>query len=71
VTFSVRAAGELRLRLAELLGEGPARGVLAATFHAVCAPLLREHATVFGRRCRPSAHAEWRFWLTSHSNIRG
>ena len=49
VTFSVRAAGELRLRLAELLGETVARGVTAATFHSVCARLLREHASVFGR----------------------
>src|SRR3954447_15714517 len=31
VTFSVRAAGELRLRLAELLGRDAACGVLAAT----------------------------------------
>src|SRR5881628_1711306 len=36
VTFSVRAAGELRLRLADLLGEDLARGVSAATFHSVC-----------------------------------
>jgi DNA helicase-2/ATP-dependent DNA helicase PcrA len=49
VTFSVRAAGELRLRLADLLGETVARGVSAATFHSVCARLLREHASVFGR----------------------
>ena len=49
VTFSVRAAGELRLRLAELLGERTARGVLAATFHSVCARLLREHAELYGR----------------------
>src|SRR3954470_12625369 len=35
VTFSVRAAGELRLRLADLLGEQTARGVTAATFHSV------------------------------------
>ncbi len=49
VTFSVRAAGELRLRLADLLGERIARGVTAATFHSVCARLLREHASVFGR----------------------
>src|SRR3954452_21021085 len=49
VTFSVRAAGELRLRLADLLGEDLARGVTAATFHSVCARILREHATVFGR----------------------
>jgi DNA helicase-2/ATP-dependent DNA helicase PcrA len=49
VTFSVRAAGELRLRLADLLGETVARGITAATFHSVCARLLREHASVFGR----------------------
>src|SRR4051812_20252288 len=49
VTFSVRAAGELRLRLTDLLGEEQARGVTAATFHSVCARILREHATVFGR----------------------
>jgi DNA helicase-2/ATP-dependent DNA helicase PcrA len=49
VTFSVRAAGELRLRLADLLGEAVARAVTAATFHSVCARLLREHAGVFGR----------------------
>src|SRR5947209_11446594 len=49
VTFSVRAAGELRLRLADLLGQDRARGVTAATFHSVCARLLREHAHVFGR----------------------
>src|SRR3954462_7467738 len=49
VTFSVRAAGELRLRLADLLGEQTARGVTAATFHSICARLLREHATLFGR----------------------
>ena len=49
VTFSVRAASELRLRLADLLGESIARGVTAATFHSVCARLLREHAGVFGR----------------------
>src|SRR6201987_4446022 len=49
VTFSVRAAGELRLRLADLLGETVARAVTAATFHSVCARLLRENAAVFGR----------------------
>jgi DNA helicase-2/ATP-dependent DNA helicase PcrA len=49
VTFSARAAGELRLRLADLLGEHAARGVTAATFHSICARILREHAAVFGR----------------------
>jgi DNA helicase-2/ATP-dependent DNA helicase PcrA len=41
VTFSVRAASELRLRLADLLGETAARQLTAATFHSVCARLLR------------------------------
>ena len=50
VTFSVRAASELRLRLSELLGEQLATQVTAATFHSICARLLREHAQLFGRR---------------------
>src|SRR4051794_40348513 len=49
LTFSVRAAGELRLRLADLLGEQTARGVLAAPLPPVCARLLREHAALFRR----------------------
>ncbi len=49
VTFSARAASELRLRLADLLGETIGRAVTAATFHSVCARLLREHASLFGR----------------------
>jgi DNA helicase-2/ATP-dependent DNA helicase PcrA len=49
VTFSVRAAGELRLRLADLLGEHVAAAVTAATFHSVCARMLREDAALFYR----------------------
>src|SRR5436190_22658238 len=49
VTFSVRAAGELRLRLADLFGAQTARGVTAATFHSLRPPLLREHPDAFGR----------------------
>jgi DNA helicase II / ATP-dependent DNA helicase PcrA len=59
VTFSVRAAGELRLRLADLFGETVARGVTAATFHSVCARLLREHATV-EHPAAPLIAAVWR-----------
>jgi len=70
VTFSVRAAGELRL--ADLLGETVARGVTAATFHSVCARLLREHAGVFGRTERYTIYdqADMRRvidWLLSES----
>jgi DNA helicase II / ATP-dependent DNA helicase PcrA len=49
VTFSVRATGELRLRLTDLLGEQVAAAVTAATFHSVCARMLREDAALFGR----------------------
>jgi DNA helicase-2/ATP-dependent DNA helicase PcrA len=49
VTFSVRAADELRLRLVDMLGVELAGGVRAATFHSVCARILREHACLFGR----------------------
>ena len=48
VTFSVRAATELRLRLADLLGRERARGVRAGTFHAFCARLLRRQAASSG-----------------------
>ena len=73
VTFSVRAAGELRLRLADLLGETVARGITAATFHSVCARLLREHASVFGRTERYTIYdqADMRRvvdWLLSDSD---
>ena len=43
VTFSVRAAGELRLRLTDLLGEPRTRGVTAAT-SATAAPTARAAA---------------------------
>jgi DNA helicase II / ATP-dependent DNA helicase PcrA len=56
VTFSVRAAGELRLRLAELLGHARARGVTAATFQAVRARRVREHEHLFGRTGRYTSY---------------
>jgi ATP-dependent DNA helicase UvrD/PcrA len=48
VTFSVRAASGLRLRLADILGEQVAAAVTAATFHSVCGRMLREDAAMFG-----------------------
>ena len=44
VTFSVRAADEVRLRLQEMVGVREAAGVRTATFHSVCARLMREHS---------------------------
>ena len=49
VTFAVRAAGEMRLRLQQLLGVDGAAGITVATFHSVCARVLRAHAATFGR----------------------
>ena len=51
VTFTNKAAGEMRHRTMDLLRELPARlsrGVTVATFHSLCARLLREYAPVMG-----------------------
>jgi superfamily I DNA/RNA helicase len=44
ITFTVKAAQELRSRIAGAVGEGPARLVAAGTFHSFCLSLLREHS---------------------------
>src|ERR1700722_15243154 len=43
VTFTNKAAGEMRARLARLLGDDLARDLWVGTFHATCAKLLRRH----------------------------
>jgi ATP-dependent DNA helicase UvrD/PcrA len=48
VTFTNKAAGEMRSRIARLLGDEPA-GMWCGTFHAIGARLLRRHATLLGR----------------------
>lgn len=48
LTFTRRAARELRDRLERTLGAGPAGAVEAATFHAFCLGLLRERAAEAG-----------------------
>ena len=48
VTFTNKAAGEMRERLRHLLGEGVARDLWVGTFHATCAKLLRRHHEAVG-----------------------
>ncbi|NJN15416.1 MAG: UvrD-helicase domain-containing protein [Oscillochloris sp.] len=43
LTFTNKAAREMRERLRTVLGRKGVRGLIAGTFHAVCAKVLREH----------------------------
>jgi DNA helicase-2/ATP-dependent DNA helicase PcrA len=47
VTFTNKAAGEMRERVRRLLGEDPA-GMWIGTFHSIGARLLRRHAVLLG-----------------------
>jgi DNA helicase-2/ATP-dependent DNA helicase PcrA len=47
VTFTNKAAGEMKRRVRELVGPA-ADGVELGTFHGVCAKLLRRHAELIG-----------------------
>ncbi|MCQ4636701.1 UvrD-helicase domain-containing protein [Anaerovorax odorimutans] len=42
VTFTNKAAGEMRLRLMERLGPDKGRGVRVGTFHAICLDMLKK-----------------------------
>jgi len=48
VTFTNKAAGEMRHRLEGLLGEDVAKDLWVGTFHATCAKLLRRHGEAIG-----------------------
>src|SRR5271168_455749 len=45
VTFTNKAAGEMKARLEKLLGKEVAKDLWVGTFHATCARLLRLHGT--------------------------
>ena len=50
VTFTNKAAGEMRARLQKLCGQEVARSLWVGTFHATCAKLLRLHGEAVGVR---------------------
>src|SRR5688572_30755422 len=48
VTFTNKAAGEMRARLVKLAGEDIVRDLWVGTFHSICARLLRRYAVDAG-----------------------
>ncbi|MEO1235573.1 MAG: UvrD-helicase domain-containing protein [Planctomycetota bacterium] len=48
ITFTNKAAGEMRDRVAALLTEKQARAATVATFHSLCARLIRQYADRLG-----------------------
>lgn len=44
VTFTNKAAGEMKARVEHILGENCSKGLQVGTFHAICARLLRREA---------------------------
>lgn len=48
ITFTNKAAGEMRDRVAQLLTDRQARATTVATFHSLCARLIRQYADRLG-----------------------
>jgi DNA helicase II / ATP-dependent DNA helicase PcrA len=58
ITFTNKAAGEMRERLARRVGPDLAAAVALGTFHALCARILRAHPGDSGRSARYSIYDE-------------
>src|SRR4051812_27686999 len=58
ITFTNKAAGEMRERLAHRVGPDLATAVTLGTFHAICARILRSHPGDSGRSARYSIYDE-------------
>jgi len=52
MTFTNKAAGEMRERVEALVGKERAKGLTVGTFHAFCLKLLKEHAEKIGHSPR-------------------
>ncbi|KAH8099919.1 UvrD-helicase-domain-containing protein, partial [Cristinia sonorae] len=50
VTFTNKAAGEMRTRITKLIGQGKTDQIKMGTFHALCAKFIRRHAGKAGVR---------------------
>jgi superfamily I DNA/RNA helicase len=62
VTFTNKAAEEMRDRVAELIGKAPAKAVTMATFHSFCLRVLRANIEQIGYRRN--------FTIASESDVR-
>jgi len=56
VTFTNKAAREMRERVAKLLGRGEARGLRISTFHTLGLDILRREHALLGYRANPSIY---------------
>ena len=50
ITFTNKAADEMKQRVGSLVGEGIARGMWVSTFHSACVRMLRRDAPMLGYR---------------------